>query len=150
MPNPLCGMFTFRSGDLRNRCHIATSRHRGTLLTTARVSLSATMVGCCWCRGCLCIGRRICQRARKQAAIRLCGALLVSFHSTDSKTRGAVDPCRLQIVKGNLSAYFGEPIFLGGLFAPTNAPRPVQHGGGVELAPLLHSIRTAVSASRES
>jgi hypothetical protein len=28
-------------------------------------------------------------------------------------------------------------------------PRPVQHGGGVELIPVLHSIRTA-SASRES
>ena len=29
-------------------------------------------------------------------------------------------------------------------------PRPVQHGGGVELVPALKSTRTAVSASRES
>jgi hypothetical protein len=29
-------------------------------------------------------------------------------------------------------------------------PRPVQHGVGVELVPVLYSIRTAVSASRES
>ena len=33
---------------------------------------------------------------------------------------------------------------------PKMTPRPVQHGGGVELDPVLHSIRTAVSASRKS
>ena len=33
---------------------------------------------------------------------------------------------------------------------PQMTPRPVQHGGGVELVPVLHSIRTAVSASRSS
>ena len=27
---------------------------------------------------------------------------------------------------------------------PQMTPRPVQHGGGVELVPVLHSIRTAV------
>ena len=34
----------------------------------------------------------------------------------DSKTRGAAERCRCQIVKENLSPYFGEPIFLRGLF----------------------------------
>ena len=35
-------------------------------------------------------------------------------------------------------------------YARPMTPRPVQHGGGVELDPVLHSIRTAVSASPES
>jgi hypothetical protein len=36
------------------------------------------------------------------------------------------------------------------LFARPMTPRPVQHGGGVEMVPVLHSIRTALSASRWS
>ena len=47
--------------------------------------------------------------------------------------RGVVDQCHRQTVKGNLSAYFGESIFGGASFAPPNDPRPVQHGGRVEL-----------------
>ena len=75
----------------------------------------------------------------------------MSFWFDDSKTHGAADWCRRQTVKESLSLQFGAfGIFEGTLSHRPMTPRPVQHGGGVELAPVLQSTRTAVSASRES
>ena len=39
------------------------------------------------------------KRARKQAEVRLCEALLVSFRFDDSKTRGAAERCHRQAPK---------------------------------------------------
>ena len=47
------------------------------------------------------------KRARKQAAVRLCGALLVSFGSTTAKRAGRLTGAAVKLVKENLSAYFG-------------------------------------------
>ena len=79
-------------------------------------------------------------RTHKQTTVRPCGALLVSFCFDDSKTRRAWDRCPQQTVKENLSAYFGVfGIFEGVLLHAQMTPRPVQHGGGVELDPVLQS-----------
>ena len=37
-----------------------------------------------------------------------------------------------------------SPACIPPILHPQMTPRPVQHGGGVELVPVLHSIRTAV------
>ena len=85
------------------------------------------------------------KRARKQAAVRLCGALLVSFWFDDSKTRRAVDRCRRQnhdnlpsrtdgALNGRPGLYFraavrrrkGSP--LGQLVVVSNRARRVRRG----------------------
>src|SRR5262249_32959928 len=58
----------------------------------------------------------------------------------DSKMRGAADRCRRQTLKEKLSPYFWVFGILEGLFARPNDPRPVHHGGGVELAPLQPQV----------
>src|SRR5215831_10114434 len=54
----------------------------------------------------------------------------------DSKTRGAADWCHRQTSKKTLTLQNPEPRNRGNdLFARPTTPRPVQHGGGVELVP---------------
>ena len=78
------------------------------------------------------------KRTCKQAAGRLCGALLVSFWFDDSKTRGAADRCRRQTPKKTLRLPKSEPRNKGNdLLHAQMTPRPVRCGGGVELVPVV-------------
>ena len=81
------------------------------------------------------------KRARKQAAVRLCGALLVSFWFDDTKTRRAVDRCHRQTPKKTLRLRKSEPVTEGTIFSTTKATPHCPGWVGVELIP-------AVSASR--
>ena len=64
------------------------------------------------------------KRARKQGAVRLCGALLVSFWFDDSKTHGAADRCRRQTPKKTLSPHF----WVFGIFEDTLSRHPSPPG----------------------
>ena len=63
----------------------------------------------------------------------------MSFWFDDIKTRGAAERCRRsQTVKEKLSPHFWVfGIFEGVLLHAQMTPRPVQHGGRVELDPVL-------------